>query len=492
MLRILDFAAADPMARTKLRGVNRWFDNLVDDNSFWRTRMPLANAYLAGPPKQANPLAPAPPPPLAAARMASSQAPLPLTPKPCPNAAHAFRIAVNGLPSHAELPKLHPGELDALKALLSHAPRATQWAQASIDNNQALKTNAAFMAAALQHDHVFLRCGFHSLAAHYGSAQFESLEAALAFGDVGQCEDAEVALRASVGKDPNLLTSRYLLGCMLRHQGKRDAALAVFADVIATRPDYAEAYFLYGVILKDQKKYLQALQHFDMALAHKPGLANARLCQGETLLGLGRYQQAVEALTTYRGVDPTNSAAAAGEAWARYKLGDIAKALDVCDTFLQRFPQDIVLRLTRGNIYFHMSPVSLEALADYEAVLAASPHSRTAQAQRSQLLDNRDALYNALKTCDEAILSGLDLGEAYLNRAMVHYRYKNFSAAYEDCSMAAAEHRSAKLYVLQAAICYELAYAEQADEYERRATLEGEDAYNAAYAAIWPDTVLPP
>ncbi|RYZ82920.1 MAG: hypothetical protein EOO68_33675, partial [Moraxellaceae bacterium] len=129
--------------------------------------MPLADANLARPPEQARALAAVPPQPLAGGLVAPFQGPLSQTPRQRPNAAREFRFAVNGLPGHAELPGLSPSERDALKALLTHSPGATELAQARIDQNEALERNAAFMAAALQHDHVFLRCEFHKLAADY-------------------------------------------------------------------------------------------------------------------------------------------------------------------------------------------------------------------------------------------------------------------------------------------------------------------------------------
>ncbi|RYF02746.1 MAG: F-box protein [Oxalobacteraceae bacterium] len=42
-LQVLRFVGDEPVARVKMRGVSKWFDQLVDDNSFWRTFAPNAD-----------------------------------------------------------------------------------------------------------------------------------------------------------------------------------------------------------------------------------------------------------------------------------------------------------------------------------------------------------------------------------------------------------------------------------------------------------------
>ncbi|RYF02745.1 MAG: hypothetical protein EOO77_32140 [Oxalobacteraceae bacterium] len=119
-------------------------------------------------------------------------------------------------------------------------------------------------------------------------------------------------------------------------------------------------------------------------------------------------------------------------------------------------------------------------------MLAVAPECKIAQVKRRLLRDNREALRSALEACDDAIIAGTDVDEAYFNRALLRYRYGDYNAALEDCFIAAAVRVSTKLYVLQAALCEELNHFSEAENFERLATQAGEEEYDAACAAIWP------
>jgi tetratricopeptide (TPR) repeat protein len=540
-LKILDYVGDEPVTRNKMRGVSKLFELFVNDNSFWRSFAPtpdvipspnqrrsgvltggptgvLATARMprreenimptarmprrqetilptARMPRRQETILPTARMPrrqetiLPTARMPRRQETILPTPPQVGECAARFRATVMGL---------QPPERDVLRELLTHEPGATQRAKKALAGNSALRENPVFIAAALHHDHFFLSCGSMLFAEDSGYAEFLGILAGLNFMRASRREEvepslrAEAALRTSLRKNPRLLTSQFYLGSVLQSQGKNDAALVVFDDLLAKRPDYGSAHYARGVLCYDQGRDTEALRHFNAAENEQPALMGIKLYQGRILMEQERFEEAALAFSDYRRFVTNSSEAASGEAIAQYHLNRNDIALEICDTFLERYPGDVLVHFARGNFHLHASAVSVEALADFDAILAVEPQHEMAIANRNRVLRNREILRIGLEQFDRVSAAGDDrLGEAYVDRAILYYQMRHYTQATDDLMQASRLCDSTNLALLQAAICLQLGDPDLAASFHAVAVKDGAEAYAVACAKIWPSGDVP-
>jgi tetratricopeptide (TPR) repeat protein len=173
-----------------------------------------------------------------------------------------------------------------------------------------------------------------------------------------------------------------------------------------------------------QQKHLdEAIAAYRSALQRDPRHYWSRFQLGRCLLATGRESEAIEALGGCIAMRPESPWAYSARGLASALAGAREQAIADLDRAVELDPHFSPARLNRGVVYLFFDTPNL-ALADFEAVLAATPERRLAEAwlYRGQILMNAGRLHEAMADFATLIAARPDFAQAYWHRAKVHFR----------------------------------------------------------------------
>ena len=229
-------------------------------------------------------------------------------------------------------------------------------------------------------------------------------------------------------------------------------AITLLEQVIAARPDYAEAHYKRGNACKDLGQLESALASYDSAIQHNPDFQYAWCNRGVVQQALGLTDAALASFERAAALDPNDVLAQANRGSLLASLRRWDQALASFDRVLALNPQLVQIWFNRGNVlrelrqpqaalasYRHVlqlqpdSPEAHyncavllegagkphEALASYERALALRPQFQQAHYNRAGVLKGLNQLHAALDAYDRAIACSSDYPEAHANRGVV-------------------------------------------------------------------------
>ncbi|MDP6389908.1 MAG: tetratricopeptide repeat protein [Alphaproteobacteria bacterium] len=191
---------------------------------------------------------------------------------------------------------------------------------------------------------------------------------------LGRPGEAEEVYRRAVEISPNFQAARFNLANSLKALGRLDEAEAVYRELLDAAPEHADGHNNLAGVLQETGRYDEAASQYGLALEHDPGHGEARYNLGTVLQEQDKLEEAVESYRRALEASPEHAGAMVnlgyalqklarhGEAEAAYRLaveaapdyagaatnladlylevGDPAKALDACDSYLARHPGD--------------------------------------------------------------------------------------------------------------------------------------------------------
>ena len=209
----------------------------------------------------------------------------------------------------------------------------------------------------------------------------EILASALEAHQAGQREAAEALYRQVLAAEPTNPTALYLCGLLNFEWGRVDEAEVLLRGVVDARPDQAEGHAALAGLLYWRGDYGAAIEGYRRALVVGPdhagalvNLANALRDAGEPLAAVAAAQDAVERLP--------------GQAEALMALGGALLAAER----------------------------AAEAAASYRAALAADPSLLAARSALALALLNDGQVLAALEAADNALAMDAGLAEAWFVR----------------------------------------------------------------------------
>ena len=108
----------------------------------------------------------------------------------------------------------------------------------------------------------------------------------------GRLAEAAAAYRQILALRPDIAEAHNNLGVVLRHQGRLEQAAARYRQAVALKPNYADAYNNLGNVLREQGQLDQAAARFEQSLAVKPSLFQAHNSLGRIFRRQGKLDQA--------------------------------------------------------------------------------------------------------------------------------------------------------------------------------------------------------
>jgi tetratricopeptide (TPR) repeat protein len=133
--------------------------------------------------------------------------------------------------------------------------------------------------------------------------------------------------------------------------GDGEKALATLKNLVAARPDSADAHFNLGMLYAKQRQPEQeqaAVAEFQEALRLEPGMGAGRLALGQALLSLQKYSEAVPVILDYTRQEPKDGQGFYALGLAYEGVGKSDTAIDALERAASLSPKDADVHLQLG------------------------------------------------------------------------------------------------------------------------------------------------
>ncbi len=157
-------------------------------------------------------------------------------------------------------------------------------------------------------------------------------------------QDSETIFRHAIEVTAGNYNAYDGLGSALDASGKREEALACYAEAVRLKPNYPEAQYDLGSTLMKQGKLDEAVQHLTAALKHDPAFAHAHINLGKALLEQGKLPEAADHLSQAVRLTPD-------DAEAQYNLGTILFMQGKADEAIACFSEALRLNPDYGEAH---------------------------------------------------------------------------------------------------------------------------------------------
>jgi protein O-GlcNAc transferase len=240
------------------------------------------------------------------------------------------------------------------------------------------------------------------------------LQAGLSHHQAGRLADAETFYRQILQREPKHADALHLLGVIAYQVQQYDAAVHLFEQAIAAKPDNPAYHVNLGSVRQDQGSLKQAIGHYRHALVLQPdypeahnNLGNALLAQGENQAAIESYLNALRYRSDY--------------AQAHNNLGSALQAQDQLDRAISHYRQALALdpqflnaRINLGNVLQQSGELDA-AIESYRQVLATHPELAQVHHHLANALQAQQDKPAAMASYRRAIELKPDYAEAYFN-----------------------------------------------------------------------------
>jgi tetratricopeptide (TPR) repeat protein len=244
----------------------------------------------------------------------------------------------------------------------------------------------------------------------------------------GRLAEAAAAYRQILALRPDIAEAHNNLGIVLSQQGNYGEAQARFEQALALRPDNAEMYNNLGSVLLNQGKIDEAVARYERALALRPNyaqahynLGNIHQARGEFDQAAARYQQALAFRPDY--------------AQAHYDLGNVLRNQGKLDEAAAHFEQTLALWPDNADAHNNLGDVLLsqnkfdEAAACFEQALALRPGYARAHYNLGLILWKQGKLDEATARYGQALALQPDYAKVYYNLGIICWEQGKFDEA---------------------------------------------------------------
>lgn len=247
--------------------------------------------------------------------------------------------------------------------------------------------------------------------------------------DLGELEDASVALRNAMRLDPNMQqtylnfanlevkrenyekakyyfeeclsrTPEYAeahnnLGLLYSTTKEFDLAIAALTNAIKLKPNYYEAINNRGLVYKSKENYEAALEDFSKAILLKPDFVEALNNRGNLYKDLEKFELALEDFNKALKSNPTFFEAYNNRGVVYLRSRRMEKAADDFNKTLAFRPQFLPALLNLGTYYLDTGAMD-EAISQFDRALAVQPCSADGKFNKSLALLTKGDLKNGL------------------------------------------------------------------------------------------------
>lgn len=262
--------------------------------------------------------------------------------------------------------------------------------------------------------------------------------------DQGRSADAETAFARTLALAPNHAAAAYGLARLLEGGTDKPAAIAAFRRAIALEPGRAEAQYRLGRLLRGDDDRAAA-DAFEAALRLRPDYAEALSDLGTIRQQDGKLAEAVALYHRALAAKPDLAEASVNLSAALLTEGDKAGAKQAATTALAMKPgyAPALMALGRAEVALDDHPA---ALAHFEAALAADPEDCEAMFQAGTLGIRSGDRLRAVALLEQVVARRPDSAEAWNNYGSALAEDRRFAAAEQAIRKAIALDRQRRYF----------------------------------------------
>ncbi len=181
-------------------------------------------------------------------------------------------------------------------------------------------------------------------------------------------------MSASLQMNPNNVEALDHRASLYIRSGKYDKALADYRNILKLQPATKEVYVFNNAALaaRQDGKFEEALKFYDGALSlvsnDKSALIGKSSLSNQSL----QYGKAIEICNSILQKDPQFLEAVVTRGWCNMLLKRDSAAMRDFDYVLERMPLNARASLNRGHLYYKVGRID-EAIRDYSTAVAGDP-----------------------------------------------------------------------------------------------------------------------
>ena len=236
-----------------------------------------------------------------------------------------------------------------------------------------------------------------------------------------QKETIDRLIRLVSARQPQRATSFFNLGFVYGEMGDFSNAILAYRRVLELNPRHAHALYNLGNAYRELRRFDEALMMYERAVqAGGPrktdALLNIGIIQGQR----GDYSKAKDYYQKAIQADPANAKAYFNLGYISEKTGHLREAVEFYQKAVHLNSKNAQIHYNLGNAYTKLK-MEDKAIFSYLQAVQKDPKHMDAWVNLSIISFKKKDFVNAVKYCDEAVLSGYEAPEGYL-RALAPYR----------------------------------------------------------------------
>jgi predicted O-linked N-acetylglucosamine transferase (SPINDLY family) len=247
-----------------------------------------------------------------------------------------------------------------------------------------------------------------------GISLAELWAASIAHHREGRWKQAETSYRDILALKPDLAEALSNLGIVLQQQGKLDEAISTYREAIGIKPSFPEAHSNLGNALQDQGRLDEAAVAHREAIRLKPDYAKAHSNLGNVLRAQGKLDEAAAAHREAIRITPDFAEAHSNLGGVFKDQGKLDDAATAYRRAIGAAPSYAVAHYNLGTVLLEQGKLE-EAVAAFSAAIRIKPDYAEAHSNLAVALNEQGKLDEALAACRQAIRLKLDDAEPHSN-----------------------------------------------------------------------------
>jgi len=243
------------------------------------------------------------------------------------------------------------------------------------------------------------------------------------------------AIPSSAELEPSQIGALFTRAVFLQWQKRYDEAIALYSQILGTKPDCAEVYNCRGNAHADKGDYEQAIADYTKALELRPDYAEAYSNRGGAYDDKGDYDRAIADCNKALELNPDYANAYNNRALAYMRKGEYERAIADCTKALELRPDFAVAYCNRGAAYADNGDY-VRAIADFTKALELRPDYAEAYSNRGAAYIDKGEYGQAIADLTKALELKPDFAVGYCNRGAAYAGQGNYDRAIADLTKA--------------------------------------------------------
>jgi tetratricopeptide (TPR) repeat protein len=199
-----------------------------------------------------------------------------------------------------------------------------------------------------------------------------TLQSAIEYHQAGNLQQAEIAYKNIINKEPDNAYALHLLGIVLYQQKRPDLAIQYIKKSLDLDPENAEAYYNLGMVFKDNGQKNEAIDCYHKALRINPFHAATYNNLGIVLKDQGRHDEAVSCFEKAIEYQKDLVAAYYNLGTIQREKGNSEEAANVFQKALEADPLNSILHSNLGLVFMDRGMPN-KAISHYRTAVEHDP-----------------------------------------------------------------------------------------------------------------------